>query len=258
MKKSKNSFSNFLSGKGFYIALAVCLIGTGTAAWVAVERTIGAIDQNNQNILQNISSSSSAPQEPAWGFPETEEAKKSQSGVTVSSEPSSSEPEAASSSEPSTVSSALSVSSAQQEAPLTSAYILPIDGEIFNDYSNGKLVKDPTLKEWRTHNGIDIKAPVGTPVLAVSAGKVTALMEDALWGTTVEITHADGYTSIYCGLDKTVTVKVEQEVKMGQQIGSVGQVPTEVSLQEHLHFGMKKEGRWVDPLAAMDKKKQAE
>ena len=41
----KSKFSKFMAGKGFYIALAICVVGAGTAAWVAVDKTIDRIDQ---------------------------------------------------------------------------------------------------------------------------------------------------------------------------------------------------------------------
>ena len=38
-----NGFQKFISGKGFYLALAVCLAGAGAAAWVAVDKTIQSV-----------------------------------------------------------------------------------------------------------------------------------------------------------------------------------------------------------------------
>ena len=43
----KSKFSKFMAGKGFYIALAICVYGAGTVAWVAVDKSIDRIDQNN-------------------------------------------------------------------------------------------------------------------------------------------------------------------------------------------------------------------
>ena len=77
---------------------------------------------------------------------------------------------------------------------------MPLEGETSNDYSNGELVKSKTLNEWRTHDGIDLKAAANTPVKAVADGTVESITEDAMWGVTVTVSHQNGYESIYCGL----------------------------------------------------------
>lgn len=250
--KKPSSFTKFMSGRGFYLALAVCLIGTGTAAWVAVDRTLGSISESNSKILQNESAPSS---EPNWAFGDTEGVGKGQSGVNVSSAPSSSGPISSASSTLSAKPQPPSASSTPPAASPGSAFMLPITGEIFAPYSNGKLVQDPTLKEWRTHNGIDIRAAKGATIVAVADGTISAVYNDPLWGWTVEITHTGGLTSIYCGLAKDVPVKAGQGIKLNQQVGSVGDLPAEVSLGEHFHFGMKKDGKWCDPLVTMGKVK---
>lgn len=53
MNDKKSPVQKFLEGKGFYIALALCVAGTGTAAWLAVNRTIDDIDDQNQKILES-------------------------------------------------------------------------------------------------------------------------------------------------------------------------------------------------------------
>ncbi len=60
----KSKFSKFMAGKGFYVALAICVMGAGTAAWVAVDRTIDRIDDNNNRIIEQQSVS------PIWRKPE--------------------------------------------------------------------------------------------------------------------------------------------------------------------------------------------
>lgn len=251
----KSKFSKFMAGKGFYVALAVCVVGAGTAAWVAVDKTISRIDQNNSQIIEQ-QSSSRAP-EPTYGFPDLEEAEKKQGGIGFSS----SKPSVSSSS--STASSSSSKASSEQEkpseevaaqpAPPPSSFVLPISGEIFTPYSNGELVKNVTLKEWRTHDGIDIKADKGTDVKAVCDGKVLAVRDDPLLGMMVEIEHHDQIVSVYCGLDKDVSVKEGDQVAVGQVIGKVGEIPCEISLESHLHFAMKVSGSWADPLKTMGK-----
>lgn len=249
---SKNKFSKFLAGRGFYVALAVCVIGAGTAAWVAVDKTISRIDESNDQIMEQ---QPAASEEPTYGFPDLEEAGKAQSGVKEpSSSRSSSSTAPASSSEPSQKPEPLSAEAAAPQKLPPSSYVMPVSGEIFGAYSNGDLVKNETLKEWRTHDGIDIKADMDTAVKAVNDGKVADVKDDPLMGVTVEIKHDTGVTSVYCGLQKEVAVKKGDKVKVGQEIGKVGEIPSEILMEPHLHFAMKSsDGKWIDPLKTMGK-----
>ena len=76
---SKGKLSRFLAGKGFYAALAVCVIGAGAAAWVAVDKTVDRIDESNRRAAQPGSQAASSAPEPSYGFPDLEEAGKAQS-----------------------------------------------------------------------------------------------------------------------------------------------------------------------------------
>lgn len=251
-KSFKESLNKFLSGKGFYVALAFCLLGTGAAAWVAVDRTLAGIENNNDLHIGQIEEKS---EEKEWGFPTTEPTEKPQTDVTISDESSTSSQSQQSSSVLSEQPEDSSVLSEQETVSQELLYVLPAQGEIVGAYSAGRLVKDVTLNEWRTHNGIDIKLPVDSPIYAVSAGEVADIYNDAMWGWVVEISHSDGHLSYYSGLSKNVMVAKGDTVKLGQQIGVLEVVPAEIATDPHLHFGMKKDGVWVDPLAAMGKLK---
>ncbi|MBC8570389.1 M23 family metallopeptidase [Zongyangia hominis] len=132
--------------------------------------------------------------------------------------------------------------------------MLPLSGDVINKYSAGELVKNQTLGDWRTHDGIDMAAASGTPVKAVADGVVETVSDDPLWGKTVTISHSGGYSSCYSGLSDDVSLKDGQTVEIGQLVGYVGSSPlSEVALESHLHFGLKLDGQWVDPLVTMDK-----
>ena len=71
-----------------------------------------------------------------------------------------------------------------------------------------------------------------------------------MWGTTVTIEHADGIVSYYANLKSAVSVKQGQQVKMGAVIGAVGETAEiEQAEESHLHFGVKKDGEWIDPMS---------
>lgn len=240
MKKTRYSKSK-LSGKGFYIALAACLVVVGIATAIAINQTVSDLEEPT---LETDSSTVSNA---------TAEVGKTQSDVPMSStaQKQTSSASAASSSAASSSSKAASSSVAQTAAQQAATeFALPLSGEVIKSYSNGELVKSETMGDWRTHDGIDIAADQGTPVKACADGKVTNITNDPMWGVCITIDHGNNVESIYCGLNETVQVKMDQQVKLGDVIGSVGNTnQIEVAEAPHLHFGMKKDGKWVDPMS---------
>ena len=259
MSMNKNSrFSRFVNGRGFYVALALCLVGAGTAAWVVVDRTLGTITDNGtpSSSMAPSTSSASSISSTVADFPTVEEeVDAAASNIEISSASSSSERTVSFSSEPQSVESEPSEQPVLSPEQQISAFVLPVNSaEVFNAYSAGELVKNTTLNKWSTHDGIDFKAALGTSVMAVADGTVTRIYDDGIWGRTVEISHASGLTSIYSGLSKETTVEQGAEVMVSQPIGTVGDTNlAEAKLQSHLHFAMKRDGKFVDPLETMGK-----
>ena len=133
------------------------------------------------------------------------------------------------------------------EAPL---YVWPVQGELERSHDLEKLSYDVTLRDWRTHDGIDIAAPLGASVAASRAGSVMSIEEDSLYGTVLCIDHGDGVVSIYANLADMPAVSVGAWVEPGDIIGSVGTTALcEVGQGTHLHFAMQLDGMSVDPTA---------
>ncbi len=109
----------------------------------------------------------------------------------------------------------------------------------------------PILRRYRPHHGTDFGAKRGTPLLAVNAGKVSFSGRNGGYGKVVKIKHASGYESLYAHQSR-IRVKRGQKVKRGQIIGYVGS--TGRSTGPHLHFGLKKNGRWINPMTVLGKK----
>ncbi|MCC8043011.1 MAG: M23 family metallopeptidase [Oscillospiraceae bacterium] len=131
---------------------------------------------------------------------------------------------------------------------LTDAIVSPLSGEIIFDYSDGELVKSPTLGVWKTHDGIDIAGSVGDSVRSMTSGTVISVTEDALMGVTVVIDHGSGYQSYYCNLASDVDVSEGEAVSAGTVIGEIGSsAESEISEDPHLHFAVKENGEWTDP-----------
>ncbi|KYJ86181.1 peptidoglycan DD-metalloendopeptidase family protein [Sulfurovum riftiae] len=109
----------------------------------------------------------------------------------------------------------------------------------------------PILHRYRPHHGTDFGARRGTPLLAVNDGTVSYAGWKGGYGRVVQIRHAGGYESFYAHQSR-MRVKRGQKVKKGQIIGYVGSSGR--STGPHLHFGLKKNGRWVDPMKYLRKK----
>ena len=126
--------------------------------------------------------------------------------------------------------------------------VSPLSGETVAAFSMDELAYSETLADWRTHDGIDIKADAGTQVLAASSGTVLSVADDDLMGTTVVIAHDGGYETTYSNLQSVPTVAPEQYVSAGQVIGAVGTTSlAEASMAPHLHFSVTKDGEIIDP-----------
>lgn len=108
----------------------------------------------------------------------------------------------------------------------------------------------PILKRYRPHHGTDFGARRGTPLLAVNSGKVSFSGRMGGYGKVVKIKHPGGYESLYAHQSR-IRVKRGERVKKGQIIGYVGS--TGRSTGPHLHFGMKKNGRWINPMQVLRK-----
>lgn len=108
----------------------------------------------------------------------------------------------------------------------------------------------PILKRYRAHLGIDYAAPKGRPIYATADGKIIHKGNKGGYGKTIEIRHSGGYKSLYAHMSKySSRVKRGQYVKQGQLIGYVGS--TGRSTGPHLHFGLYKNGRAVNPAGVL-------
>lgn len=107
----------------------------------------------------------------------------------------------------------------------------------------------------RWHKSIDIAAPAGTAIKSVKGGKVTANGWVSGYGWTIEVTHDNGYKSMYHHMQNQSSVAVGTEVKQGQTIGNVGS--TGNSTGPHLDLTITKDGTPVDPASLIGDYKSA-
>ena len=133
-------------------------------------------------------------------------------------------------------------------AAASSVRVWPVSGTTLLEYSVDALAYNPTTRDWRTHEGVDLGAVSGEPVKASCAGTVAAVYEDEALGMTVVISHADGYATHYSNLAELPTVSVGDSVSAGDVIGAVGETALLESGEEpHLHFAVYSGSTPVDP-----------
>ena len=94
------------------------------------------------------------------------------------------------------------------------------------------------------HNGMDVAAEVGTPVVAAGSGEIIDIGDYFFSGATVMINHGRGFITFYAHLAQ-IDVKLRKRVKAGQRIGKVG--ITGRTTGPHLHFGVYLNAAAVDP-----------
>jgi murein DD-endopeptidase MepM/ murein hydrolase activator NlpD len=122
---------------------------------------------------------------------------------------------------------------------------LKFEPRVTSRYSTRRM--HPILRTARAHTGVDYGAPTGAAVVAVSNGTVVSATSDNANGRMVRLRHASGYETYYLHLSAFASgIRRGVRVAQGQTIGAVGS--TGLATGPHLHYGLKRDGAWVDPL----------
>ena len=202
-------------GRGYYIALALCLAAVGTIGYFALRERPVTVKQQEPAPTLDIQP---APTQPVV---------KPAPVVIPEPEP---QPEI------------------NEPAELLPQVVSPLDGTTVTVFSMTELLYDTTMADWRTHDGIDVQAEEGAAVKTAAGGTVQSVTDDELMGTTVVIDHEGGYSTRYSSLQKDVPVTVGQQVVAGEVIGRVGTTSAaESQMGPHLHFSVSRDGAVIDP-----------
>lgn len=235
--------SDLIKGKGMLVGFLVFLMAVGIGSFAVYKSTVNKL--TNGNILTSVESSQVA--NTVSGIEKT---------TTAADESDSeSESESKNTKEKTTVkvnktNKNEGVSNNKEIDTETQPFVLPLKGKIINPFSNGELVKSETLGYWETHDGVDIKGKVGKKVVAMTAGTVKKVIDDPLFGTEIIIDHGNNIEGHYYNLKKAVDVAEGDTVNSGEKIGAVGKTAdVESKLPAHLHFGIKQNGKWIDPIS---------
>jgi murein DD-endopeptidase MepM/ murein hydrolase activator NlpD len=121
--------------------------------------------------------------------------------------------------------------------------IMPTQGWLSSAFSSMRA--HPILHMARPHEGIDVTAPMGSPIEAPAAGIVSDAGSESGYGNTVTIDHGFGIETKFAHASKLL-VRTGQRVSRGQRIALVGN--SGLATGPHLHYEVRVKGRPVDPL----------
>ena len=205
-------------GKGFYIALALCLLAAGIVGYYTLLRP-----QAPAEPASNPASNVPDDRDNAWVAPAVQPEENVPAAPPADETP---------------------ISDPQDLLPQVMS---PLDGTTVTVFSVTELMYDETMADWRTHEGLDIQAAEGDAVKTAAAGEVTSVTRDELMGTTVCITHSGGYVTKYSSLQDNPPISEGQQLAAGDIVGYVGTAAAEASMGPHLHFAVEKDGSLIDP-----------
>ena len=211
-----NNKKGGIYGKGYYIALILCATAIGISGYLYYRNVKDVpstqVDTTTPTVLAGVTEGNDVP--------------------VIATEPS------GGNAQPST----------ENTTPKVFRTMAPVDGKTVAEYAMDCLSYNQTTRDWRVHNGVDIAAPEGSPVMAAADGTVYTVYDDETMGTTVVIRHEEGYTTKYSCLSQEVMVAAGDTVTMGQQIGCVGTTALlESALDPHVHFSVTCDNEVVDP-----------
>lgn len=123
-----------------------------------------------------------------------------------------------------------------------SRFIWPVDGVVTSGFGD---------RHGRLHDGIDISAPLGSPVHAANSGKIIYVGRMSGYGNLVIIKHSENYFTAYAHM-QSYKVKKGETVKQGAMIGEVGR--TGRAKSPHLHFEVRHKTASKNPLELLPEK----
>lgn len=255
MKKYKHKSSKKPTERvGFYISLSICLVAVGLAVWSTytsvseylnktdeeytsslVDETVALVAQDVTGVTENSTESEATADE--YSSDETRDS-------DISLYESSTLPRTED------VDAESDLDSLSAVFKVTESLIYPVDSEmVLREYSE-EAVYNSTMKDYRAHTGADFVANEGDKVYSMCDGVVNSISFDERYGVIIEVTN-DEYTVYYCGVDSETNVRMKDQVKQGDVLGTVSQIPCESADPVHIHVEIKVEDKLIDPLTVI-------
>lgn len=228
----------FMEGKGFYIVLFLCVAAIGISGYYLFRSLSYSTDQPEDGLTAAVDGAATVVVTP----PPVLEAVK----PSVSPDPTPVPAETAAAELPPSPSADV-MNETEEARPEPALFVWPLNGATITAFSPDTLIRDETMGDWRTHEGVDLSCELGTEVMATAEGTVDNVRTDDMLGMVVTIQHGGDITSVYANLAEDVAVTAGDEVIAGDVIGTVGATAVaESGLAPHLHFAMYRNG---EPLA---------
>ena len=229
---------DFLLGKGFYIVLFLCVSTIGVSGYYLFQ---SVTPNTTSNLVEPVTAN------PKVTIPDPKPV-----APKPKPEPKPVEPKKVEQAKVPVAPTVQPTTPPKKEAP--AVYTWPVKGDIIRPFDGEALSFDETMGDWRTHTALDIRAAVGTNVLATSAGTIHSVLTDDMMGTTVVIDHGNGVISVLSNLSDKVTISTGDTVATGTVIGVVGETAlAESTLDPHLHLELTKDGKPIDPTSLLPK-----
>lgn len=264
-KGAKKGIKEFLDKRGFYIVLLLCIaVVAGTAVYVTTRnatsvepdyeaRNVTPYEENGNDLAEGENLlNAQEPEDTQASAPGGQSDIGSPASVNVTEGDTAAKPEEEKkkdTTEPEKTPAKTTEPKKSTTPAKKQSFIMPVNGDISLEFAKDTLVYSKTLEEWRAHTGIDLAADRGTPVKAVADGVVVDVRNDKYYGISIVVDHGDDIQTVYRNLASDEIVSVNEKVKQGQVIGSIGNTALdESSEQPHLHFEVLKNNVSVDPL----------
>lgn len=210
-------------GKGFYIALAVCLVAV---CGVAVSTFVGGLSTNAPDTTTTVTAvTTTEVKQVVIPATDVKDDRTTTVKTTVKTTPM-----------PTTTSTTAT----------PDLFVFPASNRVLLPYSES-LIYSATLGSWNTHNGVDFSAEAGSQIKAPADGTVTRIYQDGLWGDVIEIDHGGKVISRCCGVTAQ-GIKEGDTVKVGDVIGTASEIPAEILSDPHIHIEVIANDKYVDPL----------
>lgn len=241
-KRTQHRLGDFMEGKGFYIVLFLCVAAIGISGYYLFSGLTGAAGGFGSDPAAAVSGQvEMAKDQQEKKTPTDQNPGKDQAAedAAKTEEPVKKEENPAPQKE----------TTPNEETAASTAYVWPVQGEVARDFSLEVFAYDATMGDWRTHDGLDIAADLGSPVCSCGTGTVTDVASDPMLGMIVTVDHGRGMESRYANLAESVNVQVGDAVEAGTVLGTVGTTAiSESASPSHLHFEMIEYDVSIDPL----------